>query len=136
MTLALLALAAARAVAVQQPLHAKLPVALAVVVQGLAAELQRFGQTRLVDPVLHQLDRQQTPLRLVAQIHPLAQTAAVVEIARRARPLRQAQGVAAAQREEASAILGNIRLSKQIDLGHRRAPDATSGIGSHYLTLS
>ena len=58
MTLALLALAAARAVAVQQPVHAKLPVALAVVVQGLAAELQRFGQARLVDPVLHQLDGQ------------------------------------------------------------------------------
>ena len=102
--------------------------------QGLAAELQRFGQTRLVDPVLHQLDRQQTPLGLVAQIHPLAQAAAMVEVTRCARTPWQAQGVAAAQREEAAAILGNIRLSKQIDLGHRGAPDASSGLGSHYLT--
>jgi hypothetical protein len=44
----------------------------------------------------------------------------MVEIARRTRTPWQAQGVAATQRTKATAILGNIRVSKQIDLGHRR----------------
>jgi hypothetical protein len=47
-----LALAAARAVAVQQPLHPELTETLAVVVQGLATEPEYLGQPRLVDPVL------------------------------------------------------------------------------------
>jgi hypothetical protein len=72
-----LALAAARAVAVQQSMHTELLKTLAVVVQSLATEPQRRGQTLLVDPLLHQLHHQQPTRSLVAQIHPLAQTAAM-----------------------------------------------------------
>ncbi len=59
-------LAPARAIPVQQPMHAELPVALAVVVQGLATERQGLGQARLVDPFLHQLHDQETTRGLVA----------------------------------------------------------------------
>ncbi|MEJ2327551.1 MAG: hypothetical protein P8Y25_12370, partial [Chromatiaceae bacterium] len=103
--LALFVLAPARAITVQQPMHAEFLIALAVVVQGLATELQRLGQTRLVDPVLDQLYDQEPTRGLIAQIDPFAQAAVMIHITLPARAMGKVQPMASAELETLAQII-------------------------------
>ena len=131
-SLALFVLAPARAVTVQQPLHAKFLIALVVVVQGLATELKRRGQARLVDPLLDQLHDQEPTRGLVAQIYPFAQAAVVIHIGLPARTSGKVQRIASAELETLPMILCTLVLGKPIGLGHPVSPDSASRFGSDY----
>jgi len=121
--LALFVLAPARAIPVQQPMHAEFVIALAVIVQGLATELQRLGQPRLIDPVLDQLHHQDPPRGLIAQIHPFAQAAVMIHITLPARTAGKVQRITSAELEPLATIRPFVVLSKQIGLDHRAAAD-------------
>jgi hypothetical protein len=73
----------------------------------------------VINPVLQELHHQQPPFGLVAQIHPFAETAAMIEIARCARTTGEMQRIPAPKLETRSAICGMLGLGKQLDLGHR-----------------
>ncbi len=65
----------------QQSLDAKCVIRRAVVVQGLSAQLECFGQFALGDSQLYQLDYQQLSLGLFTEINLLEQGAAMVDLA-------------------------------------------------------
>jgi Na+-transporting methylmalonyl-CoA/oxaloacetate decarboxylase beta subunit len=58
-------------------------------VQGLSAESERLGQFALIDPLLHQLNRQQLPLGLFAQIDLFEQRTTIVDLAFASRSARE-----------------------------------------------
>jgi len=104
-------------------MHAEFLIALAVVVQGLATELQRFGQPRLIDPVLDQLYHHEPPRGLIAQIDPFAQAAVMIHISLPARAMGKVQRIPSAELEALATIRPLVVLSKQIGLDDRAAPD-------------
>jgi hypothetical protein len=119
MAVEFLVLALGGTVAVQESLHTEFPIALTIVVQGLAAELQRLGQAALIDAFLHQFHGQQAPLGFVAQVHLFDRGAAMVERAQRTRTARQMQRITATEFETHRALKRISGLGKQFDLGHR-----------------
>jgi hypothetical protein len=109
-------------------MHTKFPIALGVVVQRLATELQRLGQTRLVDPVLEQLHHQEPTRGLIAQIDPFAQAAVMIHITLPPRAMGKVQRIPSAELETLATILHTLLLGKEIGVDHRAAPDSASSL--------
>jgi hypothetical protein len=89
-------------------------------VQGLAAELERLGQFALIDPSLHQLDHQQLPLALLAEIDLLDQRTSMVEIAFAPRTARATKLIGPADGKPSLRRVVRFPLREHRGLNHRR----------------